>query len=73
MFSPRIREKTCEKKLSGEGWLEVAKTAHRQGLHTNATMLYGHIESLEERVEHLDMLRRAQQQAQGAKRGIWQN
>ena len=65
VFSPRIRELTCEKKLSGSGWLEVAKTAHKLGLHTNATMLYGHIESIEERVEHLDMLRRAQDETGG--------
>jgi aminodeoxyfutalosine synthase len=65
VFSPRIRELTCEKKLSGTGWLDVAKTAHRLGLHTNATMLYGHIESLEERMEHLDMLREAQDETNG--------
>jgi aminodeoxyfutalosine synthase len=65
VFSPRIRELTCEKKLSGSGWIEVAKTAHRLELHTNATMLYGHIESIEERVEHLDMLRRAQDESGG--------
>jgi len=65
VFSPRIREKTCEKKLSGEGWLEVAKTAHGLGLKSNATMLYGHIETLEERLEHLDMLRKAQDETGG--------
>ena len=65
VFSSRIRGLTCEKKLSGSGWLEVAKTAHKLDLHTNATMLYGHIESLEERVEHLDMLRRAQDETGG--------
>ena len=65
VFSPRIRELTCEKKLSGSGWIEVAKTAHKVGLHTNATMLYGHIESLEERMEHLDMLRQAQDETKG--------
>ena len=65
VFSPRIRELTCERKLSGAGWLEVAKTAHRLGLYTNATMLYGHIESLEERIEHLDMLREAQDETNG--------
>jgi len=65
VFSPRIRELTCERKLSGTGWLEVAKTAHRLGLYTNATMLYGHIESLEERLEHLDMLRKAQDETGG--------
>jgi aminodeoxyfutalosine synthase len=65
VFSPRIRDLTCEKKLSGSGWLEVAKTAHRHDLYTNATMLYGHIETLEERLEHLDMLRQAQDETGG--------
>jgi len=65
VFSPRIRELTCEKKLSGSGWLEVAKTAHKLDLHTNATMLYGHIESIEERLEHLEMLRQAQDETGG--------
>ncbi|MDP3479531.1 MAG: aminofutalosine synthase MqnE [Desulfoprunum sp.] len=65
VFSPRIRLLTCEKKLSGEDWLEVAKTAHRQGLHTNATMLYGHIETMEERLEHLSALRAAQDETKG--------
>ncbi len=65
VFSPRIREKTCPEKLSGEGWLEVAKTAHRLGLYTNATMLYGHIETIEERVEHLMALREAQDETNG--------
>jgi len=60
VFSPRIRQLTCERKLSGEGWLEVAKIAHGLGLRTNATMLYGHIETVDERLEHLDALRRAQ-------------
>jgi aminodeoxyfutalosine synthase len=65
VFSPRIRARTCEKKLSGEGWLEVAKTAHGLGIKSNATMLYGHIETLEERLEHLDMLRKAQDETGG--------
>jgi len=65
VFSPRIRAKTCEKKLSGEGWLEVAKTAHGLGIQSNATMLYGHIETIEERLEHLDMLRRTQDESGG--------
>lgn len=65
VFSQRIRQLTCEKKLSGAGWIEVAKTAHKQGLHSNATMLYGHIETVEERIEHLDMLRRAQDETGG--------
>ncbi|RPH42784.1 MAG: aminofutalosine synthase MqnE [Desulfobulbaceae bacterium] len=65
VFSPRIRNLTCEKKLSGNDWLEIAKTAHRQGLRTNATMLYGHIETMEERLEHLDALRQAQDETGG--------
>jgi aminodeoxyfutalosine synthase len=65
VFSPRIRQTTCEKKLSGAGWLEVAKSAHRHGLHTNATMLYGHIETIDERLEHLDALRCAQDETGG--------
>ncbi|MCF6238062.1 MAG: aminofutalosine synthase MqnE [Candidatus Marinimicrobia bacterium] len=65
VFSPRIRQITCEKKLSGEGWIEVTKTAHRHGLKTNATMLYGHIETVEERLEHLDILRQTQDETGG--------
>jgi aminodeoxyfutalosine synthase len=65
VFSPRIRQLTCDKKLSGEGWLEVARTAHGLGLRSNATMLYGHIETVEERVDHLLMLRATQDQTGG--------
>jgi len=65
VFAPRIRELTCEKKLPGKDWIEVAKTAHRHGLHTNATMLYGHIETMAERIEHLDALRLAQDETKG--------
>lgn len=65
VFSPRIRALTCEKKLSGEGWLSVAKAAHKLGINSNATMLYGHIESVEERIEHLEMLRQAQDETGG--------
>jgi len=65
VFSERIRGLTCEKKLSGHGWLEVAKTAHKHGLRSNATMLYGHIETNAERIEHLEMLRTAQDETGG--------
>ncbi|MGI6655492.1 MAG: aminofutalosine synthase MqnE [Desulfobulbus sp.] len=65
VFSPRIRNLTCEKKLPGEGWLNVARIAHSLGLRTNATMLYGHIETVEERLEHLDALRRLQDETGG--------
>lgn len=65
VFSSRVRQLTCEKKLSGHEWLKVAKVAHRKGLNTNATMLYGHIETLEERLEHLAALREAQDETNG--------
>jgi len=65
VFSPRIRSSLCPKKLSPEGWLSVAQTAHRLGLKTNATMLYGHVESVEERVDHLLQLREAQDETGG--------
>lgn len=65
VFSPRIRELTCKDKLPGRDWLEIAKIAHRQGLNTNATMLYGHIETMEERLEHLQALREAQDETKG--------
>lgn len=65
VFSPRIRQSLCAKKLSPEGWLEVCQTAHRLGLSTNATMLYGHQETLAERVDHLVRLRAAQDETGG--------
>ena len=65
VFSPRIRQHLCPEKLSPEGWLGVAQTAHKLGLNTNATMLYGHLETLEERVDHLVRLREAQDETQG--------
>jgi len=65
VFAPRIRKITCEKKLPGKEWLEIAKIAHKHDLHTNATMLYGHIETMAERVEHLDALRMAQDETNG--------
>lgn len=65
VFSERVRTEVCPKKLSGERWIEIHQLAHRLGLPTNATMLYGHVESLEERVDHLLRLRAAQDESQG--------
>ncbi|MFH1672686.1 MAG: aminofutalosine synthase MqnE [Pseudomonadota bacterium] len=65
VFSTRIRERLCPKKLSPEGWLDTAKIAHKAGLRSNATMLYGHIETYEERIEHLIALRNAQDETGG--------
>lgn len=65
IFSPRVRKAICPKKLPGDGWLHVAKCAHRLGIPTNATMLYGHIETYEERVDHLLALRKLQDETGG--------
>jgi aminodeoxyfutalosine synthase len=65
VFSNRVRQDLCPQKLSPEGWLSVAQTAHRLGMNTNATMLYGHMESLEERVDHILKLRAAQDETGG--------
>jgi aminodeoxyfutalosine synthase len=60
IFSPRVRKLICPRKISGERWLEVHLAAHNLGMRTNATMLYGHVETVAERVEHLIRLREAQ-------------
>ena len=65
VFSPRVRNLLCPKKPSGDEWLRVHETAHRLGLPTNATILYGHIETPEERIAHLEALRRLQDKTGG--------
>lgn len=65
IFSSRVRGLVCDKKISGEGWLEVMRTAHSVGIKSNATMLYGHIETNEERIDHLLRLRELQDKTGG--------
>ena len=65
VFSPRVRSSLCPEKLSPDGWIEVAQIAHGLDLNTNATMLYGHLETVAERVDHLVRLREAQDETQG--------
>jgi len=65
IFAERVRAKICEKKISGERWLEVQEIAHNLGMKTNATMLYGHIETVEERIDHLIKLRDLQDRTGG--------
>lgn len=65
VFSPRVRQELCPEKMSGDRWLEVMRTAHRLGIKSNATMLYGHIETPEERVDHLLQLRALQDESGG--------
>lgn len=65
ILSNRVRNILCPKKASADEWLNVARIAHKLGLKTNASMLYGHIETIEERVEHLIKLRKLQDETGG--------
>lgn len=65
IFDPEIREQICADKVDAEGWLKIHETAHRLGMHTNATMLYGHIESYKHRVDHMERLRQLQDKTGG--------
>lgn len=65
IFAPRVREKICPEKISGERWLEVTEAVHRSSLKTNATMLFGHLEEYEDRVDHLSKLRELQDRTGG--------
>ncbi len=65
IFAERVRTEVCPAKISGERWLEVHAMAHRLGIRTNATMLYGHVESYADRVDHFLRLRDTQDQTGG--------
>ena len=65
IFDEGLRAKICPDKCSSEEWLAVHRAAHNMGLATNCTMLYGHIENLEQRIDHLERLRKLQDEAPG--------
>ena len=65
IFAPGVRNTLCAEKITGERWLEVMEEAHGLGLRSNATMLYGHIETVEDRVDHLLRLRQLQDRTGG--------
>ncbi len=65
IFAGSIRKRLCPEKITAERWLEVHKTAHLCGIKTNATMLYGHFESYEDRIDHLVRLRELQDRTGG--------
>jgi len=67
IFHPDIRQQICADKVDGDGWLKIHETAHQLGLHSNATMLYGHIEKYEHRVDHMRRLRELQDRTNGFK------
>ena len=65
IFAPRVRKLICDHKTDGARWLEVARVVHRAGLRSNCTMLYGHVETAAERVDHLLALRALQDETGG--------
>jgi aminodeoxyfutalosine synthase len=65
IFHPDIRSKICADKVNADGWLEIHRTAHKLGMHSNATMLYGHIENYEHRIDHMERLRQLQDETGG--------
>ena len=65
IFCDRVRRIICDHKITGEQWIETARTAHSLGLHCNCTMLYGHIENAEDRADHLVKLRALQDETGG--------
>lgn len=65
IFDPVIREQICADKVDAQGWLDIHETAHRLGMPSNATLLYGHLEQYIHRVDHMERLRQLQDQTQG--------
>lgn len=65
IFDPVIREQICADKVDAQGWLDIHETAHRLGMPSNATLLYGHLEQYIHRIDHMERLRQLQDQTQG--------
>lgn len=65
IFHPEIRQQICDDKVDADGWLAIHEAAHNLGMHSNATMLYGHIESYFHRVDHMERLRQLQDKTGG--------
>lgn len=65
IFHPEIRKQICEDKVDADGWLLIHETAHKLGMHSNATLLYGHIEKFWHRIDHMDRLRQLQDKTGG--------
>ncbi|HCL05725.1 MAG TPA: aminofutalosine synthase MqnE, partial [Chitinophagaceae bacterium] len=65
IFHPDIRKQICEDKVDADGWLYIHETAHQLGMHSNATLLYGHIEQFWHRIDHMDRLRQLQDRTGG--------
>jgi aminodeoxyfutalosine synthase len=65
IFHPEIRDEIAADKVDGAGWLRIHEIAHELGMHSNATMLYGHVEKYEHRIDHMSKLRNLQDKTKG--------
>lgn len=65
IFHPEIRTQICEDKVDADGWLAIHEAAHKLGMHSNATLLYGHVEKYWHRVDHMERLRQLQDKTGG--------
>jgi aminodeoxyfutalosine synthase len=65
IFAQEIRDEICADKIDGKGWLHIHEVAHNLDMHTNATMLYGHIENYAQRIDHMNQLRELQDRTGG--------
>jgi aminodeoxyfutalosine synthase len=65
IFAPAVRQKISADKVDGAGWLHIHETAHNLGMHSNATMLYGHVEEYTDRIDHMRQLRELQDRTSG--------
>jgi aminodeoxyfutalosine synthase len=65
IFHPDVRQQICPDKVDADGWLLIHETAHRLGMHSNATMLYGHVETYAHRIDHMSRLRELQDRTGG--------
>ena len=65
IFHPEIREQICADKVDAEGWLKIHEASHMLGMHSNATILYGHIEKYRHRIDHMSRLRNLQDKTKG--------
>ena len=65
IFHPEIRKQICEDKVDADGWLSIHEAAHKLGMHSNATLLYGHVEKYWHRIDHMERLRQLQDKTGG--------
>ncbi len=65
IFNEEVRQKICADKVDANGWLHIHQAAHNLGMHSNATMLYGHIETYKDRIDHMSRLRQLQDETEG--------